>query len=718
MQFPPQSPLAIVHFLSVSLWVAVLVAPRATLADTEFLEMRQLASQYVDATRDTARQQGEQTQARKQMQALQGEGKRYLGLPLVTANEGALQLSARLVNQTWRDLLDSQQEILTTRRRETQELLQHWRQMREERAALEELLFQARGNRQLVTQLGFLVSFDNRWIWVGGLFTIGGLCILVFHERRREVRKFWLGAGARSPLLFRVLYLVVLFLASAVAITFTIGSQLHDWLVLNESGQESSPRAELEKLYRQRRAEDHDARTALRETLEQIAQVRGANGKNVDQSEESGGRWAQWLSGQRALAGEANVALRLSEEIHQDGRHLEELHRQVGNNAVAAKAFHLVRARMRAALAMTLFGAGLTFGLIFLLGMQVRDTHRLATCPMCQGSGKLQWVGDAKTVREVLCTHELDGRHQCGFRYVALYQRMEKRAFPTLGAVQSGKTHWVAMLYRELNRGNYPDCIHFEKLRATSASQTEYDFDKIARDILEEKMEPQATQHDRLPHPLIFNFRDHDSLGASNVLVNIFDYSGEVTQNQTLQDFQRHRMLNGDGFFLFLDPTRSSSVQAEILTKFREDLRLSKRVAAGRQVKVPVALCISKIDLLLIQKYARHGTDVLRRFYEELREIDETTAPLSWRRLQERSYAVARLRETIWPGWQIERTIRDLFGARFLFFPLTPVGISDLDLDNLHVAELQELRDRTIAPYAILEPLLWLLEMNGFRVLR
>ena len=35
---------------------------------------------------------------------------------------------------------------------------------------------------------------------------------------------------------------------------------------------------------------------------------------------------------------------------------------------------------------------------------------------------------------------------------------------------------------------------------------------------------------------------------------------------------------------------------------------------------------------------------------------------------------VARLRDTIWPGWQIERTIHDLFGGRYLFFPVTPVG--------------------------------------------
>jgi hypothetical protein len=53
--------------------------------------------------------------------------------------------------------------------------------------------------------------------------------------------------------------------------------------------------------------------------------------------------------------------------------------------------------------------------------------------------------------------------------------------------------------------------------------------------------------------------------------------------------------------------------------------------------------------------------------------------------------------------------VRSLFGDRFMFFPMTPVGLDKLGE--------QDLSQRTIKPYAIQQPLLWLLHMNGYPVL-
>jgi hypothetical protein len=123
-----------------------------------------------------------------------------------------------------------------------------------------------------------------------------------------------------------------------------------------------------------------------------------------------------------------------------------------------------------------------------------------------------------------------------------------------------------------------------------------------------------------------------------------------------------------------------------------------------------VALCVSKIDLLAAQPYALpDGSDAIARFYEDLARLDPTGEAMTREVMEGRSRLVARLRDTIWPGWQIERTIHDLFGGRYLFFPITPVG-----LDGRGEADLSL---RTIAPFGLLEPLLWLLEMNGHPVL-
>ena len=68
-----------------------------------------------------------------------------------------------------------------------------------------------------------------------------------------------------------------------------------------------------------------------------------------------------------------------------------------------------------------------------------------------------------------------------------------------------------------------------------------------------------------------------------------------------------------------------------------------------------------------------------------------------------------RYTSTIWPGWNINQAIDRLFDGRFRYFPLSPVGIQSLgatDLDGV-----------VQVPYRVIHPLLWLLHMNGYKVL-
>jgi hypothetical protein len=289
---------------------------------------------------------------------------------------------------------------------------------------------------------------------------------------------------------------------------------------------------------------------------------------------------------------------------------------------------------------------------------------------------------------------------------MAVYRQMTKLCFPTLGIPQAGKKHWLAMLYWELNRGSYPSPVQFEKVK----SQSSEDFDVIVEEILHSRIGTAATQRQRIPHPLVFNFRDRDRWGRSSMLVNIFDYSGEVTSDMGVEDYRRRRALDGDGFLFFLDPTYPSEPQAKALADFREDLRLIQGIPAGRHVRTPVALCVSKIDLLAGQGFALpDGGDAIGAFYEDLARIDPSGEGLTTAIIESRSRLVAQLRDTIWPGWQIERQIDDLFGGRYLFFPLTPVGLDGRGERDLSL--------RTISPFGLLEPMLWLLEMNGYPVL-
>jgi hypothetical protein len=92
-----------------------------------------------------------------------------------------------------------------------------------------------------------------------------------------------------------------------------------------------------------------------------------------------------------------------------------------------------------------------------------------------------------------------------------------------------------------------------------------------------------------------------------------------------------------------------------------------------------------------------------------LSRIDQSAATLSLDLIRRRSDQVAQLRDVIWPNWEIERQVRGLFGDRFMFFPMSPVGLNELGEEDLN--------KRTINPYGILEPLMWLLHMNGYPVL-
>jgi hypothetical protein len=348
-------------------------------------------------------------------------------------------------------------------------------------------------------------------------------------------------------------------------------------------------------------------------------------------------------------------------------------------------------------------------------GANRRQAAAAKTCPLCLGnirSGPTSQNGRAGgAVKIVRCGNVLDPAKdiRCDFAIRDAYRPMPKLCFPTLGVPRAGKTHWLAMTYWQLNRGNYPRSVRFERVRPVETASGE-DFDRIVEQILISRLGTTGTQGTRIPHPLVFNFADRDRWGPSSLLVNIFDYSGEVTATLGVDDYRRRRAMEADGYFFFLDPTLPAEPQAKALAEFREDLRLVKGVSGSRGIRLPLALCVSKIDLLAKQSYALpDGGDAVARFYEELAQIDPTGEAMTLDVIEARSRLTARLSSTIWPGWQVQRTVEDVFRERLLFFPMTPVGLDGRGESDLSL--------RTIAPFGLLEPLAWLLHRNGYPVL-
>lgn len=597
-----------------------------------------------------------------------------------------------------------------------------WTEIRSARNQLQIDSAEVQATSKTAMHIASLFNLHNRWFWLFSLIAMSVLLVLVWHDNRHELRKIRHGGWAKGMGLSRLLRLAFWGLLAATVVTFLCGDSLYRKVVSLGSTSGESPYEMIDAEIKQEAASEEqqqaylEAQQSLTKTLDQWVL---AVGKAL------GGTQQQWRDVRvqlRAALLSSSVKLAILEELDRDNKQLLELGRDYDEIIAALTRGRNYQDWIRLTVGVGIIGLTIGGAAHFARRTSRRLRANAAVCPMCLGDNTLKIdpsgsYGDLETVR---CSRIVSESPyvECDFSFLSIYQQMTKLYIPTLGHPTSGKTLWLAMLYRELITGNFNAKLKFQKVKSKSSE----DFDRLVDEIINSRMAPLGTQTSALSHPLIFDFEDHDRYGKSNVLVSIFDYSGEVTQRMQLNDPIRRRALEADAYLFFCDPTQHKEAQALALVNFAQDVDALRRVheqrkgpvdgigRSTRSRRVPVALCVSKIDLLFDeQDPSRVGQGEVNEFYLKLREIDETYEPMSLPLMEARSQLVQRIRDSVWPGWQIEKQIGDLFGGRFLFFPLTPVGLTELGE--------RDLRNRTLEPYAILEPLLWLLHMNGFAVL-
>lgn len=579
-------------------------------------------------------------------------------------------------------------------------------------------VFEAKAQGDVASQVAQVLNVGNKWLWFCAMVAGGCLVgVYWFHHRQYYRRLFWVRKTSLGRRAF-CLGLLVLVPAVPTIVTFVFGNQVLESVLARTSGQGTAPRQDMEAEIKElnseiakldlekQHQEKQDQHDSARATWRQAMTARLPKGSSSTLVQ-------QWIDS-RAHVQQSLVATKLlaeiSKSLQQDLEQLQKVELEVTANLGVIN-----ESKQKTRLVGGILGATLLAiygGLAYVFVRGVRRVQRLTakTCPRCLAVGKLELLMNADGsaprmgLEELRCSNVIrdDPFTECEFVFHASYSDRDKLGFPTLGVSASGKTHWLAMVYRELNRGRFPDKVHFEKVKGQAARE----FDNFVDLILNSRIKMSATRADRFPNPLIFNFRDNDPFGKSDLMVSMFDYAGQVTIDE--YHFHRRRALDANGYFFFLDPTKPDETQVQALLGFREDLRLMKNLKAGQQIHIPVALCITKLDLLVNQPYAQ-GSDVIEQFYQDLSQIDQSSEVMTMELIQRRSDVIARLSETIWPGWRIERQIRDLFGDRFMFFPLTPVGLDQPGVDDIS--------QRNIEPYGIIEPLLWLLHMNGHPVL-
>jgi hypothetical protein len=596
-------------------------------------------------------------------------------------------------------------------------LVSEWRKCMTVRLQQARVAAQSDRDLQKSRQTALALGAEHRWFWLSGLVALSGLLAVFALDRRQEIRRYLNGGRARDVGLGRILVAAFIMVGILTAALFFVSDGLLvDWL---DRGGAANALIAIEQ---QRVADMNDAgrlkgdiaakrdlattkKAALKQQFDVIIPTHDAGSLFEDW-------WAYWEAAAVRSATAAELA-GAATRFEADRQTVDPTRAGGMAESIAANMQSALGWRRRAQfvagwIGVTLLGL-IAAGVVWYFKTVSRRTKQLAeTCPLCLAAGHLKPDDNAGRATGMVRCHNVISEtpfEECNFDFPGIFRDIPKISFPTLGVPSSGKTHWLAMVYRQLNQGSeVPGDVEFAKIR----SQASDDFDRICDDILTAKTRPGATQTGALPHPLVFNFIDRDRLGRSNLLVNIFDYSGEVLRGMSLDDHQRRRAFMADGYFFFLDPTRSSDEQIAPLTNFRQDVRIVKKLRAGQQLHCPVALCVPKIDLMTGEPYADPaGGDAVDFFF---RQIGEVGWGMDQRSVRERSLLMRNLRDTIWPGWEIERTIDEIFGGRYMFFPFTPIGLDGMGQD-------WTTGSRPISPVGILQPLMWLLHMNGYPVL-
>lgn len=590
-----------------------------------------------------------------------------------------------------------------------------WIELRTAALTLAEHHRDVAGSGNTTADLATLLNARNKWLWLCGCFSACGIILTHAYTRRHERRRlFWV---RRNRYIFAGLIVaaVLAVLAIPALLLFLTGNSLFRTVVAATGNERplAAAATRIEQLTSDTRVAEIQSQTQdLTQKIDAIVQPLNSDLADVVLlgGEPVVSKWIRFLHTVVEAQSTRHLLQNFREEIRKERETITSLRSELDNSIGDVRSNQKRKHWIAAALGLVILAGFGTAGIVLVRKESAETAARRTTCPQCQTKESMKLEGN-NLVCEAEIEDAIQGPIPCEFSYSQVYGELRKLMFPTLGINATGKTHWMAMNYRQLNFGKAPEGVLFERLRSEKTAE----FDGFITGLLRNRAGFTATQHSNpIVHPLMFVLRDKDPIpfSTSQVIASLLDLGGIVTRERNHP--LRESALHGDGFLFFLDPTRDSDEQNEALTLFREDVKSVKRLKPHQQIQRPLAVCLSKIDILGTDAFVGPMPAVAEEFYRALADADHTYPALSIQLIQARHEIVNAYLETLFPGWEILSSLKSVFGPRVCLFPLTPVGFQSADLG----AGPSDFSRRSQDPYAILEPLLWLIHMNGYPILK
>ena len=377
---------------------------------------------------------------------------------------------------------------------------------------------------------------------------------------------------------------------------------------------------------------------------------------------------------------------------------------------------------------LSLFIGAIFFAVVFICWTKVHSLINSKVCPRCFEFGTI--IHDPGNNKLLQCTSALCKDNK--FRLPKRFQGFSKLSFPMIGCGSAGKTHWLLNIY-SLNRKGSASTKKKAALYKIDAIDND-EFDIRERDLAMQTGGGASVQPKikTATPPLIFALKDNKNLPLgfpdalrSRGLSLCFDYAGELLRNDYKETVEM--IVRSNGIVLFLDTINVDKTQIDltnwkntkikyilntnnydtqnqtddIVNKAYSNFIVARNLTEPSPLDIPVAICLSKIDLLPFQGPLKgsYGEKLLK----ELVNCEHPTDRWSFSTILDRSNIIRNYLPLIFANKGMIEIFDQKFGSNYMFFPVANRGLDP----DLSFGE----------PFGVMEPLLWLQHMHGYNVL-